>query len=41
MDRDKYTKFTDAEIGTVLSRPVLISAVNESIAKNEKTFVKI
>ena len=39
MDRDKYTKFTDAEIGTVLSRPVLISAVNESIAKNGKTFV--
>ena len=41
MDRDKYTKFTDAEIGTVLSRSVLISAVNESIAKNGKTFVKI
>lgn len=41
MDKDKYIKFSDAEIGTTLTRPVLISAVNENTAKNGKTFAKI
>jgi len=41
MDKDKYIKFSDAEIGTTLSRPVLVSGINENTAKNGKTFVKI
>lgn len=41
MDKDKYTRFSDAEIGSTLSRSVLISGINENTAKNGKTFVKV
>lgn len=41
MDKEKYIKFTDAEIGSTLSRPVLVSSVTENTAKNGKTFAKI
>lgn len=41
MDKDKYIRFTDAEIGSTLKRPVLVTAVSENTAKNGKTFAKI
>ena len=41
MINDRFTKLADAEIGTSLSRPVLISGISESVAKNGKTFVRM
>ena len=37
----EYTLFSDAQIGMILSRPVLISGISEATAKNGKTFLKI
>ena len=37
----EYTQFSDAQIGMILSRPVLISGISEATAKNGKTFLKI
>ena len=37
----KYTQFSDAQIGMILSRPVLISGISEATAKNGKTFLKM
>ena len=39
-DLSQYTKFTEAEIGITLARPVLITAMEENVAKNGKPFVK-
>ena len=36
----EYTLFSDAQIGMILSRPVLISGISEATAKNGKTFLK-
>ncbi len=33
--------FTEAEIGSTLKRPVLVTAINESVARNGSTFLKI
>ena len=41
MINDRFTKLADAEIGTSLSRPVLVSSITESVAKNGKTYVRI
>ncbi|WP_044974084.1 hypothetical protein [Ruminococcus sp. HUN007] len=40
MINDRFTKLADAEIGTSLSRPVLISGISESVAKNGKNIRK-
>ncbi len=40
-ENTEYTAFSDAVIGSTLSRPALCSAVAENIAKTGKTFVKI
>ena len=41
MINDRFTTLADAEIGTSLSRPVLVSSISESVAKNGKTFVRM
>ncbi len=41
MDKNAYRKFTDVQVGESFSRPVLVSAIRESVDKNGNTFVKI
>ncbi len=41
MLKDQYTTFTDSEIGSKLKRPVLVTSINESIARNGKPFLNI
>ncbi len=41
MDKNAYTKFSDAQIGDTIRRPVLISSISENIARNGKPFVKL
>ncbi len=36
-----YPKLTDAEIGSTLSRPLLVSAIEENTDRNGKAFVKV
>ena len=40
MDKEQYTKFSDAQIGSTINRPVLVSAIVENTARNGNTFVK-
>ena len=40
MDKEQYTKFSDAQIGSTINRPVLVSAIVETTARNGNTFVK-
>lgn len=41
MDKEQYTKFSDAQIGSTINRPVLVSAIVENTARNGNTFVKV
>lgn len=40
LNHDQYTKFSDAEIGMTLERPVLVSSINENTARNGKPFLR-
>ncbi len=40
IDNNAYTKFSDAELNSRLERPVLVAAISESMAKNNKPFIK-
>lgn len=41
MDKEQYTKFSDAQIGSTINRPVLVSAIAENTARNGNTFVRV
>ncbi len=41
MDKEQYMKFSDAQIGSTINRPVLVSAIVENTARNGNTFVKV
>ena len=41
MGKNDYKKFSDAQVGETLKRPVLVSAIKEALDKNGNTFVKI
>ena len=41
MDKEQYTKFFDAQIGSTINRPVLVSAIAENTARNGNTFVRV
>lgn len=41
MDKEQYIKFSDAQIGSTINRPVLVSAIAENTARNGNIFVKV
>ena len=41
MDKEQYMKFSDAQIGSTINRPVLVSAIAENTARNGNTFVRV
>ncbi len=41
MDKEDYIKFSEADMGSTLTRPVLVSSINENVARNGKPFVKL
>lgn len=41
MDKEQYIKFYDAQIGSTINRPVLVSAIAENTARNGNTFVRV
>ena len=41
MDKEQYMKFSDAQIGSTINRPVLVSVIAENTARNGNTFVKV
>ncbi|MGN0579862.1 MAG: 3'-5' exoribonuclease YhaM family protein [Ruminococcus sp.] len=41
LNNEIYTKFSEAQIGTTINRPVLVSSIIENTARNGNTFVKI
>ena len=41
MDKEQYMKFSDAQIGSTINRPVLVSVIAENTARNGNTFVRV
>ncbi|MBR6872173.1 MAG: HD domain-containing protein [Ruminococcus sp.] len=41
MNNELYTVFSDAQIGSTFTRPVLVSSLSDSVAKNGKPFVRL
>ncbi len=41
MDKEQYIKFSDAQIGSTINRPALVSAIEENTARNGNKFVRV
>ena len=41
LNKDTFTKFSDAQVGETISRPVLVASISENIAKNGKPFLRV